>query len=148
MPILLVRHGDALASHGIDEERVLSIRGRDECRVLGKAMIGHGLSADRIVASPLVRAVQTSELLAAAIAYLGTIEVDDAFVPGGDLDRALALLTAASAKGLVVAVTHEPIVRAIAAGLLAQPTFPAFRTAGAVLIDAGRVTLRLDRSAP
>jgi phosphohistidine phosphatase len=144
--ILLVRHGHALGPRTSDEERVLSAEGRDEVRTVARALAARGLRPGRVVASPLVRAVQTAEILAALTEHRGIVEVDDALVPEGDPWRAETLLRAASTADptqLVVAVTHEPIVRVIAARLLGQPTFPAFRTAQCVLVEGARATLSL-----
>lgn len=147
--ILLIRHGDALPSRGLDDSRILSMRGRDETRALGEGLRLRGIVPSRIVSSTLVRAVQTAEILATALEHRGVVEVDDALIPDGDPRSAETMLRAASgdevgASGVVLAVTHEPIVRAIAARLVGQPTFPAFRTSSCVVIQGKRVVLRLD----
>jgi phosphohistidine phosphatase len=142
MPILLVRHGDALPTQTTDEERILSLAGRAEVRALAGRLRQKGLVPDAVVSSPLVRAVQTAELLAGALGYAGLASVEPALAPGGDPWQAESYLR--SQSGLVLAVTHEPIVRVIAAQLVGQPTFPAFRTAGCVLVDQGGVKSRFD----
>ncbi|AKF11709.1 SixA phosphatase family protein [Sandaracinus amylolyticus] len=142
MPILVVRHGEAMAAHGNDEERVLSLRGRDEARAIASALSLRGMVPAMMIASPLVRAVQTAELLAQGLGYAGLISVDRAFEPHGDALRAEHLLT--SVPGLVVAVSHEPFVRVITARLTGQASVKSFRTAECALIDGGRVVLRLD----
>ncbi|MDQ3034332.1 MAG: histidine phosphatase family protein [Myxococcota bacterium] len=144
MSVLLVRHGDALPPRASDDDRVLSLRGREETRALGRALLDRGLLPDRIVSSPLVRAVQTAELLAGVLGYPGVVQCDPALVPDGDVLAADASLR--QAEGLVIAVTHEPIVRVLAARLLGEATHPPFRTSGCVLIEGGRAVLRLDPS--
>ena len=129
-----------------DADRVLSPRGRDETRALGRALLDRGLLPDRIVTSPLVRAVQTAELLAGVLSYPAVVGCDPALIPEGDPWRAETAL--AEAEGLIIAVTHEPIVRVIAARLLGIASHPPFRTSGAVLIDGARIVLRLDHSTP
>jgi phosphohistidine phosphatase len=141
MTVLLVRHGDALPSRTADPERILSLRGRDQTRALARAMKAHGLSPTSFVSSPLVRAVQTAEILAASIGYEGLVQVEPALSPNGDPSHAEKVLRAM--PGLVVVVTHEPIVRVIAARLLDRAGFPPFPTAGACLIDNGTVRLLL-----
>lgn len=147
MPILLVRHGEALPARESDEDRVLSLRGREETRELARALFDRALVPARMVSSTLVRAVQTAEVIASVTGYRGVVAADPALVPEGDPWRAETMLREAESEGLVLAVTHEPIVRVIAARLLGQPTHPAFRTSGCVLIEGSRVVLRLDPDA-
>lgn len=142
MPILLVRHGEAMPSHGPDEERILSLRGRDEVRAIASALALRGMAPGAVLASPLVRAVQTAELLAQGLGYPGVVAVDRAFEPHGDVRRAEQILS--GAPGLVIAVTHEPFVRLLAGALTMQASVRSFRTAECALIDGGRLVLRLD----
>ena len=144
MPLLLVRHGQALAAESSDEARALSLAGRAEVRALAVRMRDHGLAVGAVLSSPLVRAVQTAELLASGTGYAGVLEIEPALAPDGDPRHAENVLRARAAGGLLVVVTHEPIVRVIAARLLGRATFPSFRTAGACLIDGQELTLRLD----
>lgn len=144
MPILLVRHGDALPARESDDDRVLSLRGREETRALARALLDRGLLPTRMMSSPLVRAVQTAELLAGVLGHAGVVECEPSLTPDGDPWRSEAMLR--QAEGFVIAVTHEPIVRVIAAQLLGQASHPPFRTSGCVLIDGGRVVMRLDPS--
>src|SRR5262245_1738621 len=104
MHVLLVRHGNALPSQGSDEERILSVQGREETRALGARLIAAGLRPDRLVSSPLVRAVQTAEILAATIGWKETVEIENSLVPEGDPWRAENALR--HSEGLVIAVTH------------------------------------------
>ncbi len=142
MPVLLTRHGEAVESQGRDEDRVLSLRGRDEVRQVGRALKLRAIVPTSFVSSPLVRAVQTAELLIEAMGYPGVLSVDPALQPEGDPFRAEARLR--REEGLIVAVTPEPTIRVTAARLLDASSHPAFRTAGCALIDGGHVTLRLD----
>jgi phosphohistidine phosphatase len=142
MPVLLVRHGDALPERTTDHDRVLSVRGREETRALGRALLDRGLLPKRMVTSPLVRAVQTGEVLASVLGYQAVLECEPALRPSGDPHRSVAMLR--DAEELVIAVSHEPIIRVIAAQLIDAPSHPQFRTSGAVLIERGRVVLRLE----
>src|SRR5436309_1582525 len=67
MHIYLVRHGDAVPEEdaGSDRDRWLSARGREAARVLGRLLREQNIEPDAILCSPLPRAVQTAELLAA-----------------------------------------------------------------------------------
>lgn len=142
MPVLLVRHGDALPERTTDRDRVLSVRGREETRALGRALLDRGLLPRRMMTSPLVRAVQTGELLAGILGYDAVLECEPALSPSGDPRRSVSLLR--DVEELVIVVSHEPIIRVIAAQLIDAPSHPPFRTSGAVLIESGRIALKLE----
>lgn len=138
MPILLVRHGDSLPPIDRDSSRILSARGRHDTRALALRVRAAGLAPDAYVSSDFVRAVQTAEVLAHALGHEGVIEAEPALEPGGDAEACVQKLRALDASGaLVVAVTHEPIVREIAAQLLGVSRFRAFTTSGAILVREG-----------
>jgi bisphosphoglycerate-dependent phosphoglycerate mutase len=81
--IYLVRHGDAVSEEdaGSDRDRWLSPRGREAARVLGRLLREQQIAIDAILCSPLPRAVQTAELLAASLDYLGPIASRRCFEP-------------------------------------------------------------------
>ncbi|MEM9493488.1 MAG: phosphoglycerate mutase family protein, partial [Myxococcota bacterium] len=66
MKLYLIRHSNAVdAGDGIsDGHRFLSAEGRTRCREVGRVLREAGVTLDAVVTSPLVRAVQTAELLA------------------------------------------------------------------------------------
>src|SRR5262245_19157912 len=67
MHVLLVRHGTATSPDfaPTDEMRWLTDTGRLGVREIGRTLVGMGLRFSRMYTSPLVRAVQTAEILAA-----------------------------------------------------------------------------------
>lgn len=142
MSILLVRHGEAVAATAGDRERFLTLRGRAETLAVGKRLAAMGHAPMAIVTSPLVRAVQTAEILAHALSFDGIVSTDAALEP--EADPAEALRRIPGGAGLTLVVCHEPIVRGIAALLARQPSFAPFRTSGAVLFEGTRVVLRVE----
>src|SRR5688572_20209987 len=76
MRVYLIRHAHAVDAGPKlpDEARWLSDRGRKVARRVGKALAKEGVELDAVLTSPLVRAVQTAEVLAAAAGYQGAIE--------------------------------------------------------------------------
>ena len=85
--IFLVRHGIAEEDHPLgDEARALSAEGRADFREFC-AEIAEGLGLEGIASSPLVRAVQTAEILAHAcgiadVRIEAALASEDATVPG------------------------------------------------------------------
>jgi phosphohistidine phosphatase len=136
MSLLLVRHGEAVqGGPDGDVPRFLSVRGRMETKSVGEQLRLAGLVPSTIVSSPLVRAVQTAEILAFALSYQGTVSTDVALVPEGD--PSVFARRAPTGSSLTIVVCHEPIVRGIAALLAGQSSYPAFQTSAAVLFADG-----------
>jgi phosphohistidine phosphatase len=107
-------------------------------RVLARLLRGQHVEPDAIVCSPLPRAVQTAELLAAGLDYLGAIASLRCLEPAAQPRVACGEIAAAG--GAVVVVGHEPSISAIGAMLVASPSFPQFRTAQCCAIEAGKPT--------
>jgi len=64
MHLFLLRHGDALDPvHGDDASRPLSKLGEEQARVQGRFLHSSALTPEVIVASPLLRAQQTAEIV-------------------------------------------------------------------------------------
>ena len=135
-----MRHGDAVSEDeaGSDRDRWLSPRGREAARILGRLLREQSLAVDAIVASPLPRAVQTAELLAAALDYLDPIATRRYLEPSAHPRVAAGELAALGAALLVVG--HEPAISSLGAFLLGRPSFPSFRTAQCCAIEDRRPT--------
>jgi phosphohistidine phosphatase len=137
MRILLVRHGKAVDTHEApsDGARWLSRQGRIAMRSVGRALHELGLRYTRIYTSPLVRAVQTAEILAAVEPFEGPLQVSVALAPdSGTTAEALGPLEELEAGDVAVFVGHEPRIRLMAGQLLGVERFPAFRTGAACLL--------------
>lgn len=143
MHIILVRHASAVSEDtaGSDRDRWLDDAGRQSARVLARLLREHPVAPDAIVASPLPRAVQTAELLAAGLDYLGGIETWRALEPAAQPQ--VAARRVAALGGCVVIVSHEPMVSALGALLVARPSFPPFRTAQAMTLRDGQPAFSL-----
>ncbi|HUH05933.1 MAG TPA: histidine phosphatase family protein [Kofleriaceae bacterium] len=143
MKIYLVRHAQAVsAGPGLtDADRFLSADGRETARYVGGKLREEGIEVPSLLTSPLVRAVQTAELLAGALDYFGVIESSRALIPGCEPQVIAAELMARNADVLVVG--HEPTISALAAFLIGQPSFQPFRPGQVVMIENRRAMWRL-----
>ncbi|MDX2092373.1 MAG: phosphohistidine phosphatase SixA [Kofleriaceae bacterium] len=140
MRIYLVRHGDAVPEEeaGSDRDRWLSARGREHARVLGRLLREQRVEPDVILSSPLPRAVQTAELLAQSLDYLGIVTSLRCLEPSAQ-PRVAA--TEIMARGVsVLVVSHEPAISSLGAYLLSRPAFPQFRTAQCCALEDGKPT--------
>ena len=117
---------------------------------VGAALAKLGLQYSRIYTSPLVRAVQTAEILAATHPrFKGSLTVEPALsIDKGSITEALQPLEDADDADLIVMVTHMPKVAALAAQLCDASAAPSFRTASACLLSIkkgkGRIEWMLD----
>ena len=141
--ILLVRHAHAVDPTATlaDEYRYLSEKGRQRIRAVGRAIASKEIAWDAIRTSPLVRAVQTAELLAESLDFTGVLEATRVLAPGVPARVAAEDLRAAG--DAVVVVGHEPDLSSLGATLVARPSFPSFKKAEAMLLEDGRPGWRL-----
>jgi len=128
MRVFLVRHAHAERGEP-DELRVLSEKGREQSRQLGRQFAAEGVRPAAILSSPLVRAQETADEIALAT---GTpAEPDQRLAPGASLDD---LLAAVAGRGdPVVVVGHQPDCGRIAAALTGEE--PDFPTAGVCVLE-------------
>jgi phosphohistidine phosphatase len=99
--IWLLRHGDA-ADGSPDADRPLTDKGREQSRVVGKALKALGVELDACLASPKVRAADTARL---ACEPLGVEPQLEPKLAGGPFD---AEALAAGLGGEVLLVGHDP----------------------------------------
>jgi phosphohistidine phosphatase len=119
--LLLIRHADALPGTP-DELRPLSADGRAAARALGARLADDGVQPDAILTSPLLRARETGEALAAALGC--TAEPSEALAPGATTDGVRAAVGGCGET--VIAIGHQPDCGRIAAELGdgSEPAFP------------------------
>jgi len=120
-----------------DHDRWLTGTGRQTATKVGKALARLDLQYSCIYTSPLLRAVQTAEILAATHpAFRGPLEVQTALSSEvGSTAQALEPLEHAADDDLLVMVTHMPKIGVLAGHLCQLPTFPSFQTSSACLLS-------------
>jgi len=132
--VTLIRHAEAGDDAPRDESRALTVRGRADARRLGRALARRGVRFTLIVTSPLVRAVQTAEIVAAAVDYRGHMPAIDLLEPEAEASDVAAYLETVAGEKSVALVAHEPILSAVAAVLTHKPHYPSLRKAEALRI--------------
>jgi phosphohistidine phosphatase len=126
MRLFLVRHAEAAPGEP-DELRALTPAGHEQARAVGERLAAEGIRADAVLTSPLLRARETGEAIAAAVGCES--EPSDALAPGAS---AAAVRAAVAGRGdTVVVVGHQPDCGRIAAEL-GDGTEPRFPPAGVV----------------
>ena len=120
MRLYLVRHAEAIERSGAtpDASRYLTPKGRTAFRKIARRAREAGIAPEVIFTSPLLRAVQTAEILAERLKHEGPVVVANELSPGFD-DRSLrSLLDGAGNLAEAAFVGHEPDLGDLAALLL------------------------------
>lgn len=148
--MFLIRHAHAVdEQHDLpDPARHLDLVGRAAARALGQRLRWHDCLPTALWTSPLVRAVQTAELVAAALEWTGPIETVPALAPGGSTRAVLAALTAVDPAAVVLLFGHEPSISALGARLTRDDGFDGMKKAQAVRIDGGVARWRFAHDDP
>ena len=112
MKLYVMRHGPAEdeSASGRDFDRALTPSGRDRVRHVARTLVELDEAPREIVSSPLVRALQTAEIVAAAteLSHRGErVSARRELAPGGPVERLVSEL-AADAHRRVLITGHEP----------------------------------------
>lgn len=115
--LYFVRHASAQSKASWDEDddlRPLTRRGRERFSAGADALVRAGvLECDLIVSSPLVRAMQTAELLRDALGGAAAIEEDARLGHGFDLPALASIIAERSASDAIAIVGHNPSFAAV-----------------------------------
>jgi phosphohistidine phosphatase len=137
--LYLVRHaiaGERGPQWPRDEERPITKEGAARMREIVKGFRRLDESIDLILTSPLVRARQTADILAAGLSPAPAIRAFAALAPGSSPPQVVAALSAlrTRAEGIAL-VGHEPGLGLLAAWLINARTPPPFKKGGICRID-------------
>jgi phosphohistidine phosphatase len=138
MLLTLVRHGDATASNNSlgDAGRCLSARGREQARATGRGLALQGARLTHVWSSPLVRAVQTVELMLLSLDFDGVVETRDDLYPDSSPRSLLVALRSLEADADVLVVGHMPYMAGLASELLGTHV-SGFSTGAALRVEIG-----------
>ena len=140
--VYLVRHEEAEpSSFAPDHLRALTARGRVNIRNTAKAVAEQPGLIELMYTSPLVRAVQTAEVLAGAMS-LEEVQTSEVISNPPSLEALIELITEAPGNvGSVALVGHEPTMSYLAARLVKRREFPRpFRTGTVLKLNVDRKT--------
>jgi phosphohistidine phosphatase len=124
MLVFLVRHAHADPGDP-DELRALSERGRHEAAALADRLAAHEAPPKRVLTSPLVRARETADAIAARTG--AEVRADDRLAPGATASAVCEVV--AEETGPVAVVGHQPDCSEIAQELTGRD--PGFATGSA-----------------
>jgi len=143
--LYLVRHAIA-AERGSewpdDTKRPLTERGVSRFKEAVKGLRHLDVTVDEIFTSPLVRARQTAELLAAGLDAKPPVKVLDALAPGHSFTSLMSQLAKVAKRRRVALVGHEPDLGELAAHLIGAGRALAFKKGGVCRIDIGSLAAK------
>ena len=93
MNLYILRHASAgtrRANPAVDVKRPLDKEGKQQCFLVGGFLSALNVQFDRVVSSPLKRALQTASLVGTETGYDGKIEISDALSPEASVGSLLA----------------------------------------------------------
>lgn len=118
MKLYLVRHASAGDVAASDAERELTKEGRQESRVVGAALARLGVCPSQILSSPMVRARQTAEIIAAELKFANEVAVFPELTNNHSIAHVLRVLKTFEPFEEIVLVGHMPSLAEHLAALL------------------------------
>jgi phosphohistidine phosphatase len=135
MEIYLLRHGiaDGGRPGGRDSDRELTAEGREKLRRVLKRAHQAGVRPGLILASPYRRALQTAEIAAEILEYLGEIVKTQTLVPDGSPQDVWDEICSRRTEAAILLASHEPLMSSMAAFLLSSAALQVDMKKGALV---------------
>lgn len=140
--LYLVRHAIAAARGAEwpdDRHRPLTKRGIRRFRECVTGLRELEAVVDTIFTSPLVRAKQTAEILAAGMDAKPPVKILDALAPGHTARDVVKRLAKVAKRRRIALVGHEPELGELAAHLIGASRAMPFKKGGVCRVDIGRL---------
>ena len=118
-----------------DSKRPLTDEGTSSMRKASRGLARLGVSVEIVLTSPLVRARQTAELVAAGLDPRPSVVNVDSLAPDGTYAAVVADLEKHARKTRIALVGHEPMIGELAARLIGSRHPIEFKKGGVCRID-------------
>lgn len=137
MRVYLVRHAESVDRIGTmpDSARYLTARGRASFRENAARFREAGAVPAHLFTSPLVRAVQTAEILSETLRFDGPVVVAPQLAPGFDLEGLDTILSECPGVTEVALIGHEPDLGRVLTQLLGRKTAIGMRKGAIAAVD-------------
>ena len=129
MKLVLIRHAAAIIR---DENRYLTNEGREFFRKTAHTMLKNGSDPNLILTSSFLRSVQTADILAESLTYIGPLMVLNALNTGFEMAALRRILHDFQPLQELVVVGQEPDMSGLTASLLSLAGGFDFRRGAAV----------------
>ena len=146
MQLYIVRHGIAIDREDpkcpSDPERYLTDGGVEKTEQVAKSVVALGASADLLLSSPYVRAMQTAEIFASELDYAKQkIHRTDLLLPGAEPSLLFRELACDKQASSIFLFGHAPqLDDIIATALGSKRHVTSLKKAGVALIELKRVS--------
>ena len=146
MQLYIVRHGIAIDREDPkcppDPERYLTEEGIEKTKQVAEGVVALGATADMLISSPYVRAMQTAEIFAELLKYpKEKIRRTDLLLPGSEASLFYRELAKDRQSKTVFCFGHAPqLDDVVAAGLSSKHQVTALKKAGVALLEFRRVS--------
>jgi phosphohistidine phosphatase len=146
MQLYIVRHGIAIDREDpkspADPERFLTDEGIEKTKQVAKGVAALGITADLMLSSPYVRAMQTAEIFAVALEHpKQKIRRTDLLLPGSEATLFYKELAKDKQSATVFCFGHAPhLDDLIATGLGTKNHVTSLKKAGIALLEFKRVS--------
>ncbi len=143
--LYLVRHAvaaDAGPEYPDDTERPLTRDGTDKFRKEVRALLALDASIDLICSSPLVRAMQTAQLLSETFTNKPPVIPVDGLAPGGTFNDLMNAVASLDPAGEIAFVGHEPGIGSLASRLIGGSCAIVFKKGAVCRIDVDKLPPR------
>jgi len=146
MQLYIVRHGIAIDREDpkspADPERFLTDEGIEKTKQVAKGVAALGITADLMLSSPYVRAMQTAEIFATALDYpKQKIRRTDLLLPGSEPSLFYKELAKDKQSATVFCFGHAPqLDDLIATGLGCKQHVTSLKKAGIALLEFKRLS--------
>lgn len=140
MKLFLIRHAEAIdyetESVRSDDLRFITPKGRKTSSTVFKSLKDYFLDLDKVFTSPLIRSVQTAEVLAATLKYKHDVEVANELLLNGTASKIQQLLKRNTVFNSIALVGHEPLMSLLVESLSDRKELNfQFRKSGVCFID-------------
>jgi len=111
MNLYILRHASAgtrRANPVIDVKRPLDKEGKQQCFLVGSFLNALNVQFDRVVSSPLKRALQTASLVGTETGYDSKVEISEALSPEASVAKFQDLVRSLMKYDNVLVVGHNP----------------------------------------
>ena len=147
--ICIMRHGIAIrrGTDGSldDSKRKLTPEDREKMEKIARGLQRLNLDLDWIVTSPLVRAVETAQIISDSFGSKVPLDLCDALRPGEPAEKVLQFLAKQPDRRRIMLVGHEPDLSMLAARLLGagRDAGLAFKKGGCCLVLCEQLSLKM-----
>lgn len=139
MKLFFARHADALDQFNetvkSDALRYLTEKGRKKENEVAEYLKEYFNDLEMIYTSPLIRAVQTAEIIAAKAGYMGNIELVNELKSETSIAGAIELIRISGSMSSVLFVGHEPKLGILLNSLTGKTLTNSFSKSGVSLTE-------------